>query len=167
VAAVEQRRDDVDGLAEHLVPHVGRRPALADDVLVEVLSGAEPQGEAPVREQADRGRFLRDHGRVVAHDRTRDVCHQLHAFGHLRDRAQHAPGVRRVTLLLEPREVVVAHHLEVEARALGRAGVLHDLAWAGLLGHQRVAEACVAHADAVPERGLRKPRSGKEAALRR
>jgi hypothetical protein len=32
LVAVEQGRDDVDGLAEHLVAHPDRRPALADDM---------------------------------------------------------------------------------------------------------------------------------------
>ena len=44
------------------------------------------------------------------------VRHQLDLLGHLGDGAQHAPGVRRVAHLVEPREVVVADHLEVEAR---------------------------------------------------
>jgi hypothetical protein len=41
VVAAEQRPDDLDGLGEHLVPDVHRRPAAPDDVLVEVLPRAE------------------------------------------------------------------------------------------------------------------------------
>jgi len=50
VAAVEQFRDDRQRFAEHLVSDVGRWPPGADDVLVEVLAGAEPEGEATVGE---------------------------------------------------------------------------------------------------------------------
>jgi len=46
----------------------------------------------------------------------------------LRDRAEHGPRVRRVALRVEPREVVVARHLEVEAQALGVDRVPHELA---------------------------------------
>jgi hypothetical protein len=102
VAAVEQRVDDVDRLAEHPVPDVHRRPAPADDVLVEVLAGAEPERE-PVAGQQLHGRgLLRDHRRVVAHDRARHVRHQVDPPRRLRHRAQHAPRVRRVALLVEP-----------------------------------------------------------------
>jgi hypothetical protein len=66
----------------------------------------------------------------------------------VRDGAEHAPDVRRVALLGQPRGEVVAGHLEVEAGLLGRDGVLHQLARPALLGHQGVAE--VGHAPQVP-----------------
>ena len=78
---------------------VDRRPALADDVLVEVLAAAEAEGEPAVGEQLQRRRLLRDDGRVVAHRRAGHVGHQLDPLGGLRDRAEHRPGVRRVPLL--------------------------------------------------------------------
>ncbi len=42
-------------------------------------------------------------------------------------------------LLLQPGEVVVAHHLEVEAGLLGSGRVVHQLPGCELLGHQGVA----------------------------
>jgi hypothetical protein len=47
VLAIQQGRDDVDGLGQHLVPRADRRPAPADDVRVEVLAGAEPEADRP------------------------------------------------------------------------------------------------------------------------
>ena len=64
--AVEQLADDLDRLDEHLLPDADRRPALADDVLVEVLPGAEPEGEAPVGEDLQGRGLLGDDRRVVA-----------------------------------------------------------------------------------------------------
>ena len=134
------------------MPAVDRRPAAADDVLVEVLARAQPEGEPAVAEQVH-GRSLLGHdGGVVAHRRAGHIGHQLDPLGHLGDRAQHAPGVRRVALRVQPRGVVVAGHLEVEARLLGRSGVADKLTGAGLLGHQRVAEP--RHGQSVPVRSV-------------
>jgi hypothetical protein len=49
--ALEELRDDVDRLAEHLVTLADRGPALPHDVLVEVLPGAEaePKASKPAR----------------------------------------------------------------------------------------------------------------------
>ena len=116
------------------------RPALADHVLVEVLPGAEAEREAPVGEDLQRRGLLRDDRRVVAQGRAGHVGHQLDPLGRLGDRAEHRPGVRRVPLRREPREVVVARHLEVEPDLLGCDGVPDQLLRAALLGHQGVAE---------------------------
>ena len=53
---------------------------------------------------------------------------KLDPLGGVRGRPQHRPGVRRVAHGGEPREVVVAGDLEVEADLLGRDGVPHELA---------------------------------------
>ena len=140
VLAVEQRGDDVDGLAQHLVPFADRRPALADDVLVEVLPRSQPEPEATAREDLHRRRLLRDDRRVVAQDRARHVRHQADPLGRLRSGAEDRPGVARMALLLEPREVVVADHGEVEAGGLGALQVGDERVRARLLGHHRVAE---------------------------
>ncbi len=148
MAALEQRADDLHRLPEHLVADVHRRPAAAHHVLVEVLAGAQSQPEPAVRQQLHRRRLLRHHRRVVAHRRTRHVRHQRNPRRRLRGRAQHAPRVRRVTLLGQPREVVVRGHREVETRLLGTHHVLHQLTRPGLLGHHRVPDSH--HAVRVP-----------------
>jgi hypothetical protein len=140
VPAVEQAADDLQGFGEHVVPDVRRRPAAADDVLVEVLTRPETEGEPPARERLHRRRLLRHDRRVVAHGRAGHVGHQLGAVGDLRDRAQHAPGVGRVPLFGQPRRVVVAHDLEVEAGLFRTGGVPDQLVRPGLLGHQRVTD---------------------------
>ena len=61
---------------EHLVAHADRRPALADDVLVEVLAGAEPEPEAVAGQDLHGRRLLRDDRRVVAQRRAGHVGHQ-------------------------------------------------------------------------------------------
>ena len=68
VPAVEERVDDRQRLLEHLVADVDRRPAAADDVLVEVLPRAEAEREPAVAEQVDGRGLLRDDRRVVAHE---------------------------------------------------------------------------------------------------
>jgi len=76
------------------------RPALADDVLVQVLARAEPEAEAVAGEDLDGRRLLRDDRRVVAKRRARHVRHQRDPLGRLRGCAEHRPRVRRVALLL-------------------------------------------------------------------
>jgi len=89
-----ERPDDLHGLLEHLVAQADQRPAAADDVLVQVLARAEPQGEPPVAQQLHGRRLLRDDGWVIATDRAGDVGHQRNPFGRLRGGAEHAPRVR-------------------------------------------------------------------------
>ena len=138
--AVPERADDLDRLLEHLVAHAGDGPPSADDVFVQVLARAEPEGEPTVGEQLHRRRLLRDDCGVIAPDRTRHVGHQRNALGRLGRRAEHAPRVRRVALGVQPREVVVADDREVETGFLGERDVAHQLLGTGLLAHHRVAD---------------------------
>ena len=121
---------------------VDRRPAVADDVLVEVLAAAEAEGEPAVGEQLQRRGLLRDDGRVVAHRRAGHVGHQLDPLGRLRDGAEHRPGVRRVALL---GRATASSGRSITSKSKpassARDGVAHQLLGAALLGHQGVAEA--------------------------
>ncbi|STQ63626.1 Uncharacterised protein [Gordonia bronchialis] len=139
VAAV-QGADDLDGLGEHVLTVDDRRPSLADDVFVEILTGTQAESEATVGEDLQCRGLLRDDRRVIPDRGTRHVGHQLHAFGGLRYRAQYGPGVGRVTLGRQPGEIVVAGHLEIEPGGLGADRVAHEFLGPGLLGHQGVAE---------------------------
>ncbi|SNT55722.1 hypothetical protein SAMN05216252_14017 [Actinacidiphila glaucinigra] len=116
------------------------RPSTAHDVFVEVLPRTQAEPEPALGQQLQRRRLLRDDGRVVAHGRTGHVRHQRDPRGGLRGRSQHAPGVRRVTLLVQPREVVVGSHREVKARLLRPDHVGHQVLGARLLGHHGVSE---------------------------
>ncbi len=63
--AVEQTADDLGGFREHRMPDADSGPALADDVLVEVLAGAEAEAEPVAREDPQRRRLLGDDRRVI------------------------------------------------------------------------------------------------------
>ncbi len=58
---------------------VHRGPTPADDVLVEVLTAAQAQGESTVGEDLHRRGLLRDDRRVIAHRRARHVGGQVDA----------------------------------------------------------------------------------------
>ena len=75
----EQFADDLDRFAKHVLAPRDRRPSLTDDVFVEVLPTAEPEGEAPVGEDLQGRRLLGDNRRVVSHRRARHVGEQLDA----------------------------------------------------------------------------------------
>ena len=55
LAALPHPAHDLDRLLEHLQPHVGLGPVVAEDVLAERLAGPDAEREAPV-EQHRRGR---------------------------------------------------------------------------------------------------------------
>ncbi|EGJ79152.1 putative oxidoreductase [Streptomyces sp. Tu6071] len=138
--AVEQGADDADGLLQHLDADPRGRPAAPDDVLVEVLAGAEAETEAALRQELDGRGLLGDDRRVVAHGRAGHVRHERQALGGLRDGAEDAPGVGRVALFPQPGEVVVGHDGEVESGLLGTDRVRHQLAGACLFGHEGVSD---------------------------
>ena len=93
-----QGPDDLDGLLEHLVAQSGKRPPPPDNVLIEVLARAEPEGEPPVGQQLHGRRLLRDDGGVISADRAGDIRHERNPLGRLSSRAEHAPRVRGMAL---------------------------------------------------------------------
>lgn len=115
VLAVKQRGDDVDGLGEHLVAHAHSRPALTDDVLIEILPRAEPEPETVAGQDPDGGRLLGHDRWVVTQGRTGHVGHETDPLGGLRGGTEDRPRVARVSLLVEPGLEVVAGDREVKA----------------------------------------------------
>jgi hypothetical protein len=61
---------DLYGLFEHLQAHVGGGPPVSEDVLVEVLTGADAEGEASPQHHRRRRRGLGYDGRMYTHRRT-------------------------------------------------------------------------------------------------
>ena len=80
-----------------------RRPTLADNVVVEVLTAAQSEDEPSVGKDLHGGRLLRDDRRVIPHGRAGHVRVQIYPFGNLRHRAHHRPGVRCMSLGCQPR----------------------------------------------------------------
>ncbi len=160
VAARPQPAQHLDGLGQHLVAHLGRGPAGTHDVLVEALTGPQPEGEAPLAHHRHRGRGLGDDHRVVADGGARHHGGQLHALGRVGHRAQHRPGEGAVVLAGEPRVVVVGEHGELEAGLFGPHRVVDQGTGTVALSHQGVAESC--HG-APPAQGWRRPHAGARA----
>jgi hypothetical protein len=140
VAALPEQPHHLDRLLQHLEPLVGRRPLVAQDVLVEVLARAHAE-EEPARHQtrARRGRVGHDRWMDADH-RARDAGPEAQPLGRLRDRADHAPHERAVALRVDPRVVVVGDEREAEPRLLRRPSVGRELGRSVLLGGQGVAE---------------------------
>ena len=93
--------------------------------------------------------LLRDDRRVVAHDRAGHVRHQVDALVAWATAPSIAHAFGRVALAVQPRRVVVAHHLEVEPAPLRRGRRREPTPRAGLLGHQGVTDTGT-HAAVVP-----------------
>jgi hypothetical protein len=143
-----QRADDHYRLLEHLQADVGLGPRVAEDVLVERLAAAHAEPEPAFAEQHRAGgRRLGDHRRVNPECRTGDGRgHRQVAY--LRQRPDHRPDERRLTLLTRPRVVVVADPQCVEAGLLGQPSLLDELVRRILLGGQEVPDC--RHASGIP-----------------
>jgi len=130
VVAGPELPDHLDGLLEHLKAHVGRRPRIAEDVLVEGLPATDPETERAAAHEHGAGRGgLRDDGRVGAHRGTRHRRGDRQVAG-LRQGADHRPDERALTLRRGPRVEVVADPEPLEAGLLGQ-GVACSISSAG------------------------------------
>ena len=63
----------IDCFREHLAANVGWRPALPEDVLVEILTGADAEKEAALEQGRSRRRRLGDDGRMDTNRWTRNT----------------------------------------------------------------------------------------------
>ncbi len=91
--AAEQLADDLDGFLSISWRRSTVGQPLADDVLVEVLAAAQPEGEPAVGEDLQRRGLLRDDRRVVAHRRARHVRRTARP-ARWRGRPRRAPSTR-------------------------------------------------------------------------
>ena len=71
LAALPEQADHLDRLLEQLDPLVRRGPAVAEDVLVQVLAGPEPEREAAGQHRARGGGGMGDDGRMGSDQRAR------------------------------------------------------------------------------------------------
>ena len=140
-AALPERAHDLDRLLEHLEPHVGRRPGVAEDVLVERLAGADAEPEAAVEQDRRRRRGLRDDRRVDAHRRAGHAGGRRACPGACGERADHGPHERALALLVVPRVEVVGDPQPVEPGLPGRAVACSSSSTRGeLLAREEVAD---------------------------
>src|SRR6266498_692615 len=102
LAALPEEAHDLDRLREHLDALVSSRPAVAEDVLVQVLAGAETEEEPPAHQAGACGCRVRDDRRMDSDHRTRHAGSEAQAFRGLGDAADHAPDERARTLLVDP-----------------------------------------------------------------
>jgi hypothetical protein len=110
-ASLQQALDNVDRFGEALMSSLRRSP--------------EP--EAPVHQEPNSSRALRDDRWMVAHGRAGDRCHQSDPIRGIGNRPQHGPGKRRVPLLFDPREEVIRDRREIKASLLGQRRVFDQL----------------------------------------
>ena len=124
--ALPEHAHHLDGLLEHGEAHVGRRPAMPEHVLVEVLAAADAEAEPALEQDRRRRRRLGQHHRVDAHRRARhrggdpERCRR-------RDAADHRPHEGALALVVEPGMEVIGDPHGGEAVRLGELCLLHEL----------------------------------------
>src|SRR5919112_1210327 len=138
-AALPELAHDLHGLFEHLQAGVDPGPAVAEDVLVEVLAAADPEPEAALQGQGGGGRGLGEDGRVDADRGAGDPGGDREAGGG-GDPADHRPHERALALVVVPGVVVVGDPHRPEAGLLGLLGLADQLGRAVLLAGQEVAD---------------------------
>ena len=138
---------DLDRLLEHLQPHVGLRPAVAEDVLVERLAAADAEREAALEQDGRRRGRLGDDRGVDPDGRARHRGRHVHGRDRAGERADHRPHERALALLVDPGVVVVGDPQAIEAGVLGQPRLVDQLVRTELLAGQEVADA---HAVALP-----------------
>ncbi len=94
--------DHFDRLFEATLALDHPRPVPAEDVLVEVLAGADTEREATRQQARSGGGSLGDDRRLDSDRRTGDTGDQLDPLGSLGDRSQHPPDKRALTLRVGP-----------------------------------------------------------------
>ena len=99
----------------------------SEDVLVQVLATTDAEEEAAGSMQAGRRSGVGDDRRVDPDQRAGDARPQGQVLRHLRDATDHAPDERALTLLVDPRVVVVRDHRELEAGLLRQPRVPHEV----------------------------------------
>ena len=138
--AAEELADDLDRLEHHRAADADLRPFAPDDVLVQGLSGAQPEPEAARVHGPQRGGRVGDHRGVVAES---GAGHRG-AEGEARplpQRAHEGPRERGLALLRSPRvEVLADLEAGVEAGLLGRLREVEQLGGVELLEHAGIAD---------------------------
>ena len=118
--------DEVDRLGQHLLADRRPRPAVAEDVLVQVLAGSHAQEEAALEHLLGGRGGLGDYRRVDPDQGTGDAGADAKPAGRLGDGAERRPDEWTLALLVDPRVVVVGDRGEAEARLLGHRGLSHQ-----------------------------------------
>jgi hypothetical protein len=125
VAALPEQANHLDRFLETGLANLRLGPAVADDVLVEVLAGPHAQEEPSGHERRGGGGGLSNDGGVDAHGRAGDRGADREALGGMGDGAEHGPHEGALTLPVSPGMVMVGDEGEAEA---------------GILRHLRVAD---------------------------
>src|SRR5205085_5112680 len=125
--ACPQLADHLDGFLEHREAHVRRWPAVAEDVLVERLTAADPEEEPTVTQQGGCRGGLGEYGGMDADDRTGNADTDAYPLRRLGDGTEHRPYERAVALRAHPRMKVIRGGHEFEPRFLSAASVAHEL----------------------------------------
>ncbi len=136
-ATLPEKAHHLDGFLQHLQAHVGRGPAVAQDVLVQVLAGADAEVKASFEHHGGGRRGLGHDGGVDAHGGAGHGGGNRQR-GHLGEGPDHRPHKRAVTLLTDPRMVVVRDPERLKSGLLGHPGLFYLIVRPELLAGQKV-----------------------------
>ena len=101
-AAAPELPHYVNCFLEHLAANICRRPALPDDVLVEILTGADAEKEAALEQARSRRRRLGDDGRMDTDRWTRNARPNSKLACAGCNRPEYRPDKRALALRVNP-----------------------------------------------------------------
>jgi hypothetical protein len=138
--ALPQGSDHVDRLLEHLQADVGDRPAIAEHVLVEVLSRSHSQKEPSGQHRRTRGGCLSDDRGMDPDRGTGHAGPDPEAVGDLSDPPDHRPDEWALALFVDPGVEVIRDEAERETRLFGSRRVADQVLRSMLFAGQLVSE---------------------------
>src|SRR5438094_244119 len=138
--ATPQQSDQADRLFEHLESDVWLRPVLAQDVLIQVFAGSQPQKESSRHHGGGARRRVGDDGGMRPHQWTGDARAKSEARRRFGNAANHAPDERALTLPVRPRMKVVGDERNREADLFGAPGLGHQFARSMLFAGERITD---------------------------
>src|SRR5215211_1885582 len=139
VAALPQQPDHAHRLLHHLQADIGRGPVISEYVLVEVLTAADAEPEAPLEHRRRSSRRLGDDRWVDADGGAGDAGAETHLLGGGGHAPDHRPHERALALLVDPGMVVVRDPGGAESYLLRPPGVADEIVGRVLFAGEHVA----------------------------
>lgn len=132
--------NDVDRFRHHCLTNVHWWPAMANDVLVQVLATSHAQIEAPRHQRSRSSRCLGDDRRMDSHGRTGHAGANPELVRRRGNCPKNSPYERAFALGVDPGMVMVGDRTEFEAEFLRLYGLRHQINRRLLLGRKRISK---------------------------
>jgi len=121
--------DDLDRLNQHCLPELDRRPSIAEDVLVEILAGADAKKKSSRHHRGGRSCRLRDDRWMNPENRASDTGTEPKPRRRMGNAADRSPNKGGMALPANPRVEVIRNERIRESGLFGLDGKIDQRVW--------------------------------------